>query len=101
MLTIVNQQLGVTALQVRRTAVCCALIGGDQVSATEREVSRARSDAVLCRQVKNAQGQWIDAKPIEGAFVCNIGAAPAPGSLSATPWYLGQLLPFNCAFGGP
>jgi len=31
------------------------------------------------RQVKNAQGQWIDAEPIEGAFVCNIGAAPASG----------------------
>jgi hypothetical protein len=25
-------------------------------------------------QVKNSSGQWIDAEPIEGAFVCNIGA---------------------------
>ena len=26
-----------------------------------------------CLQVKNQQGQWINADPIPGTFVCNIG----------------------------
>lgn len=26
-----------------------------------------------CLQVKNKQGQWINADPIPGTFVCNIG----------------------------
>jgi isopenicillin N synthase-like dioxygenase len=28
---------------------------------------------VRALQVKNARGEWVDAPPIEGAFVCNIG----------------------------
>eukprot|EP01023_Acetabularia_acetabulum_P000563 TRINITY_DN10231_c0_g1_i2.p2 TRINITY_DN10231_c0_g1~~TRINITY_DN10231_c0_g1_i2.p2 ORF type:complete len:357 (-),score=53.37 TRINITY_DN10231_c0_g1_i2:292-1362(-) len=32
-----------------------------------------QDEDVSALQVKNADGQWIDAEPIKGAFVCNIG----------------------------
>lgn len=29
--------------------------------------------AAAAAQVKNAAGQWVDAPPVPGTFVCNIG----------------------------
>lgn len=77
MLTIVNQQPDVTALQVQHYRQCVAYY---DVSChlTEQGVPyECRHTHVPAtdesEQVKNSNGQWIDAEPVEGAFVCNIG----------------------------
>ena len=77
MLTIVNQQPDVTALQVQECRKCYV---HHSLSSPCTEQRSAMLIVVMhlpaadeSEQVKSSSGQWIDAEPIDGAFVCNIG----------------------------
>jgi isopenicillin N synthase-like dioxygenase len=36
-------------------------------------MDKYRKSLILSYQVRNLSGEWIQAKPIPGTFVCNIG----------------------------
>ena len=82
MLTMVNQDDGIAALQVctRHFAVprfvLCWIVCMHAFSCNQHRVVHSDRQCHMCAsvvQVKNAEGKWITAEPIPGTFVCNIG----------------------------
>ena len=65
LLTLVNQDEDITALQVQYHTFFFALKQPDKPFIVLTELSLLK--------VRNLSGEWISAPPVPGTFVCNIG----------------------------